>query len=274
MSNSSANSIRNLCRRHIAALDKLDVDASQLEDWAVRLIEENLRNGRLKRFTSGSQGRQSPSLDKYVERVVLYAHQEYTRIHALERGEPAEWDRLREFLRHRAISLIRRFHNERDLSAMALDFAQQACSNIFETHYPCDVPFEAWATRILKNLITAYYTRSPDPLHRRHDSLDGPANPADDAPTFNELIADSSSAAEFEKVENQSLLLDAIDQLHSAAQRQVIIWSFLDELEDAEIAKRLRKSEQAVYNLRQRALKRLRQILTERKIKEKASGRV
>ena len=262
MPNPSAKSIRKLCHRHIAALGELTVEPAQLEDWVVDLVKLNIGNGRFERFASGRTNRQS--LDKYVKLVVFYAHLEYARIHGLEEGNQTEWSRLSEYLRRRSVSLVRRFHNERDTSEIALDFAQQACSNIFEARYPCDVPFGAWVTRILKNLITAHYTRSSDTLHRSHDSLDGPATTANDnTPTLGELTADPSSAAQFEKVENQSLLLDAIDQLRIGAQRQVIQWSYLEELADAEIARRLHKSTQAVYNLRQRALVRLSQILAE-----------
>lgn len=57
-------------------------------------------------------------------------------------------------------------------------------------------------------------------------------------------------------------MLDAIEQLRSKAQREIIIRTF-EELSDAQIAQQLGKSKQAVYNLRHRALARLKEILSE-----------
>jgi DNA-directed RNA polymerase specialized sigma24 family protein len=49
----------------------------------------------------------------------------------------------------------------------------------------------------------------------------------------------------------------------------VIQDTFLRELDDAQIARRLGKSKQAVYNLRHRALARLQKILTQNIPQEK-----
>ena len=65
----------------------------------------------------------------------------------------------------------------------------------------------------------------------------------------------------FERIENQLLLLDAIAQLPSEAQRQVILLSFFYDWESAQIAEALDKTPQAVYNLKHRALRKLREIL-------------
>jgi RNA polymerase sigma factor (sigma-70 family) len=118
-------------------------------------------------------------------------------------------------------------------------------------------------TTILKNLVLAHYTRNGDVLNQptAPESLDAADRMiASTGNPLGELLADTHALAPFEKIENQTVLLNAIAQL-SPTQRQVIQDTFLRELDDAQIARRLGKSKQAIYNLRHRALARLQQIL-------------
>jgi RNA polymerase sigma factor (sigma-70 family) len=156
--------------------------------------------------------------------------------------------------------MVHHFRDGTDAWEEALNFAQETCLIIFEQRYPFDVSFEVWATKILKNLILARYTRGKDILDRRQrlESLDAETSEGGDS--LQEVTPDTRSLVPFEKIENQTLLLNAMAQL-SPIQRQVIQDTFLRELDDAQIARRLGKSKQAVYNLRHRALARLQQIL-------------
>lgn len=227
-------------------------------------MEDNLASGRFERFVAGSDRRQRLDLPDYVDCIIFHTDREFQRVNALEQGDPVGWNRLHETLFRRACRMIQPFRNGIDANREALEFAQQACLIIFDQRYPFDVAFDAWATTILKNLVVAHYTRSSDVLRRPNapSSLDAPLRTEDGTVTsMGELLADSKSITPFERVENQALLLDAIDRLRSSEQRKVIVWTFLDGLSDKQIAKRLGKSVQATYNLRWRALKRLRKIL-------------
>jgi RNA polymerase sigma factor (sigma-70 family) len=198
--------------------------------------------------------------------VIFHCSREHGRIQGLENGDATEWNRLRDFLLRRAVPMVQRFRSGTNILVAALDFAQQTCLVIFDERYPFDVSFDAWSTTILKNLILAHYTRSPDVLNRLHapESLDEPRTTNGESRlSFSEIIPDALSFALFEKVENQIVLLDAIDRLCSPAQRRVILETFLDELDDAQIARGMGKSKQAVYSLRHRALARLKEILSE-----------
>lgn len=266
MSKRSADSICTLCRKRIAALRATSDDPIHFENRITRLVEENLANGRFHRLAA-SQSRQQPlTLASYVDSVIFHCCREHGRIQGLENGDATEWNRLRDFLLRRAVPMVQRFRSGTNILVAALDFAQQTCLVIFDERYPFDVSFDAWATTILKNLILAHYTRSPDVLNRLHppESLDEPRTTDDGSrPLLGELVPDALSLASFEKVENQIVLLDAIDQLRSPAQRRVILETFLEELDDAQTARRLGKSKQAVYSLRHRALARLKEILSE-----------
>lgn len=235
------------------------------ESRATQIVQCNLDNGRFHRFaTSRSQGNPLTLAD-YVDIVLLHLRCEHNRIDSLEKADSTEWERLREFLARRAYRIVQRFRNGTEAWADALDFANETCLIIFEERYPFDVSFEAWATTILKNLILTRYSRSTDVMDRSNapESLDATDSANESAGnTLGELLADGQSLAPFEKVENQTVLLNAIAQLQSPAQRQVVRDTFLLELDDSQIAQRLGKSRQAVYNLRHRALVHLKGILT------------
>jgi len=146
----------------------------------------------------------------------------------------------------------------------AVDFAQETCEAIFSHPFPYDVSFDAWATLILKNRILWRHTRSRELMDRMPGtlSLDQPNwSGADDNFSLYDLLADPSDGSTFESLEVQERLIQAIARLGSQAQQQVIVDTFLYELTDDEIARRLGKTRQAVYNLRHRALRHLKKIL-------------
>jgi len=263
--------VRALCRKRLAALD---VSPAPHEDRVVQVVQGNLANGRFERFARGQRDHRTVTLTAYIDNVIFHASREQARVQRLEDGDAAEWNRLRDSLAHRACCMVRSFRNGHEAYTEALDFAQQTCLIVFNQRYPFDVSLDAWVGTILKNLVLTRYRRSSDVLSRPHapDSLDEVNDPASGGNGFlNELLADSKSLAPFERVENQMVLLQAIERLRSRAQRQVITATFLEELDDAQIAKWLGKSKQAVYNLRQRALARLRVILAQTDLKEKGT---
>ncbi|MEW5720083.1 MAG: sigma-70 family RNA polymerase sigma factor [Chloroflexota bacterium] len=260
----SDKSLRALCRRRIAACrDAADLPA-QFEERVAQLVSENIALGRFERFMAGVPHRSAATLAEYVDAVIYHTRRESTRVSALERGDETAWNQLRDELIHRAERMVRRFRQGDAVRAAALDFAQQTCLVIFDRRYPSDVSFDAWAATILKNSVLEHFTRSSDVL--RHpsapDSLDRPVAGESGTPiALGEFLPDLRARASFERIDDQTWLVDALNRLNSRAQQQVILWTFLDELDDGEIARRLGRSKQAIYNLRQRALQRLGQIV-------------
>ncbi len=249
-----------LVRQRIEALQQSLQFSEERIIWIVR---NNLARGRFERFAGNSSPPPSMLAD-YIDRILSYACLEQSRILALEMGDRGAWLQLRDYLMQRASRMIERL-DHREPTGLAADLANQVCLIVFEEPYPFDVAFEAWITVILKNLVLARLTRSTDALDRRHrlDSLDVfRKSEIGEGITLSDVIGDDKSLAQFDKAENRIMLQKAIDQLPSAPQRRVIQYSFLDELDDDEIARRLGKSKQAVYNLRQRALIRLKEILS------------
>jgi RNA polymerase sigma factor (sigma-70 family) len=230
------------------------------------LVEENIRSGRFAKFAGAESNSTPANLAEYVDRVVSYMSKEGRRIQALQDGDSEEWYRLGNFLYTRARPLVSRFRGRGGVAADASDFAQKACVVVFEKRYPFDIPFDAWATTILNHLIIGGLTRSGDALDRPKppESLEEfPGSGQMFGLPLSEVLANPFSMAPFEKIENQNLILNAIDRLCSPAQKFVIIESYLNCVEDVEIARRLGKTPQAVYNLRQRALLCLRKTIEE-----------
>lgn len=254
--------IRAVCRERTASAGDRDTDIAQLTERVVQLVARNISNGRFRRLASAQGNRLT--LPGYVDCVLFHLRREQERVDALAAGDVVEWNRLLDFLRRRAYPMATAFRPKADAFQDACDFAQQALVVIFAQPYPFDVSFDAWAATILKNLVLERYTRSRDVLNQNTppSSLDGPAQP--DRPFSNslgEMLANPDWPAPFDQVENQLLLLQAIYKLQSPAQQKVILWTYIEQWDDAHIARALRKTRQNVYNLRRRALLRLRAII-------------
>jgi RNA polymerase sigma factor (sigma-70 family) len=266
MPNPETASIRTLCLRQIAAANGSSDLPDSFEDRVVRSVESNLAAGRFQRFCLRGNNPRPPTLVDYVDRVIYHARREYARVQALERRDDLEWDRLWQSLFRRASRTVQHFRRGEESQAEARDFAQQACEVIYHKRYPFDVSFDVWTATVLKNLVLAHYTRSRDVLSQPWPpfSLDQP-KPAleDSALPLGEMLPHPQGLAEFERTENKMVLIDAIKQLRSKAQKEVIVGTFLEERSDEQIARQIGKSKQAVYNLRLRALARLKEILAE-----------
>ncbi len=261
--------VRALCLERVDALQQpLPVE----EDRVVCIVQANIAKGRFQRF-AGSRSVSDPAvLSDYVDRVLFHVCSEYSRIRALEKGDPDAWKYLGDLLARRAFRMIQHFRNSPG-SFEAPDFAHDACLVIFEAPYPFDVAFEAWAFVILKNLVIARCSRSGDILDRGMPamSFNPPRTSGEETFDTSELLSDERSLAPFGRIETESIVRAAIERLRSRAQRQVIIYTYFEGLSDAQIASRLHRSKQAVYNLRNRALVRLKDILSNGDVQENST---
>jgi RNA polymerase sigma factor (sigma-70 family) len=261
---------RELVERLIA---RFEGDLDRHIKQVVRIVSDNVVSGRLERVQRFRQrsGKSELFLEEYANIVATFYCREGDRVDRLVLRDEAEWEQLWRVLAKRAYNVLLTFDIEgRRAYDEAGDFAQQACETIFQAlcryEYPYDVSFDAWATKILTNLVLKRHTRSRDLLDWQGPvvSLEGAAGQEPTTSGFlHEVLASKEEPDPFERAEVQEKLLQAIEQLGSQAQQQVIVDSLLHELSDEEIARKLGRSKQAVYNLRHRALIRLKQILTE-----------
>jgi RNA polymerase sigma factor (sigma-70 family) len=268
--------ILQMCERRVSEavteddLEQHGISREELVRHVTGIVSRNVASGRARGGTAGQSTKEEVLLpETYIDRVVNSYLREHGRVEALAAQDEAAWTELLEQLTGRAYNILLRSQVPPGRArGEAADFAQETCEVIFNHPFPYDVSFDAWATRILKNRILWRDTRSQDLIDRKPGilSLDRPgqSETGDDFSLY-ALLADGSGTAVFERLEVREWLIQAIACLRSRAQQQVIIDGFFYELSDEEIAKRLGRTRQAVYNLRHRALQGLKEILERRK---------
>jgi RNA polymerase sigma factor (sigma-70 family) len=234
------------------------------------IIHRNVTSGRVERVWryQSTQGKKRSGLTpaRYVDRVIEHYEREHERIHKLGARDDEEWQTLFQQLVIRAYNKLLDFSISKGRAySEAYDLAQEACEAIFRDTYPYDVAFDAWATKILNNRILRKYSRSSEPMDkpRLMQSIDEIVEGDTGSRRVLWFILTSKEAPRaFKRVENRELLFQAIEQLKSQAQQQVVMRSFLLGESDEEIAAKLGKTKQAIYNLRHRALVKLKEILS------------
>jgi RNA polymerase sigma-70 factor (ECF subfamily) len=111
--------------------------------------------------------------------------------------------------------------------------------------------FSSWVYRIAHNAVVDYYR-----MEKEHAELD--ANTADERKHNDPVVMT-------ERKLGQDALKSALSKLKKPYQ-QIILMKYINELENHEIAKVLRKSEGSIRILKFRALKALKRILEEMRI--------
>lgn len=113
--------------------------------------------------------------------------------------------------------------------------------------------FKAWVFRIAHNLVIDYYR-----TYREHASLD---------PRFSDNSKESDPTVLTRQTLNNEFLKEAMEKLKKKHQ-QIIIYKFINDFSNKEIAQILKKSEGSVRIMQFRALKALKIELQQMGIKE------
>ena len=200
------------------------------------------------------------------QRRVLYTFQcEHVRYDALHEGDMAAWETLTRQLTLAAQRMLQRSgmcsQYARD---QATELSQQACEHIFAATYPWDISFDLWARTIVRNVFLQRCTRSRDLMDRgpfapeelELEDLCEHAGPRGAAANHNQ-----AELGTYESYSDAGELIAAIEQMQSQQRRDVILYTFFEELSDEEIAEAIGKSRSAVQTLRHRALRQLRMLL-------------
>ncbi len=228
------------------------------------IVSHNGQSGRAQRVIAATGPVTPHQLDGYIDRVIATFLREAPRLDRLSAADETEWAQLFKQLTQRAQSMLSRVDASPATAPEAIEFAQAACEAIFRTTFPFDVSFDAWATLILRNIIRQRYERSRDLLDRNSEveSLERPPHTeTENSLALHELLADPNANV-FEQREVRDWLLNALDLLPSVIQERVLIDLYFNDRSIPEVAQRLGRSVQAVYNLKHRALRELKHILT------------
>jgi RNA polymerase sigma factor (sigma-70 family) len=220
-----------------------------------QVVRENIRRGRLARFQRPPSNQ---SMDGYVRQVAQTILAEAQRQARLAAMNDSAWSELRELLLQRAYNRLTRIGVPADSARLrAEDQAQRTCLRILQAQpYPYDVPYLAWACKILNNSIAHDTLRSGDALDRSPQA--DPNGLQDDQDEG--VLVDPNSMDQARRLEEHVALEWALAQL-PAAQRTAIQRKLFEGIPDRDTAHELNVSPQAVYNLRHRGLKRLQMLL-------------
>ncbi len=229
------------------------------------IVKRNVQSGRAQRAMAAASPMTIDQITRYIDRVIATFLREQCRLDRLTAANDDEWTLLFKQLTQRARTLLSRISTSPATAPEATEFAQAACETIFRTPFPFDVSFDAWATLILRNTIWQRYQRSRDLLDRnpRVESIERAtaAEPGEEF-AWHERIADPNAQMS-DQPEVREWLLAALEQLPSVAQERVLLDLYFHGRSQPEVAHRLGRSLQAVYNLKHRGLSELRQILTQ-----------
>lgn len=218
-----------------------------------QIVTANLRDGRAQRMLAADHDR---SLADYVHQVAQVIRDESERLERLSSHDDAAWEGLSDMLRGPAYrQLMRLGVKHAEAFERAADFVQDMCVALLQIDYPGDVPYTAWAKRVLRHRILHDLLRQPDLLDRKALFVSPPAEAEEEFESNSPSVEDFTLA-----LEDRQAFDWALEQLPSDAQREVLRWT-MDGWSDEEIAARTGRSVQAVYNLRHRARQELKRLL-------------
>jgi len=224
--------------------------AADLDEPIAEIVRRNTQSGRFQRVCR-FLGR-TLTLEEYGD--IVAAH--YTRYHDLVShlicGDQEAWDRLCCRLFRGAYTLLmQRGWSAEQAYTRAQEAVQDTCLSIYCRTFTYDCPFDAWAFAILRHHVFRSH-------HRPRNPLDSPGV-IDSEEDIDE--SDLGYTADLTNAEQHELLVQALSQLRSTAQKQVVECLYFEGQSSEETAQKLGKTVQSVYNLKGRALANLRALL-------------
>ena len=216
------------------------------------ILYTNLDRGRIQGFTEGKTNR----VHDYVWRVAT----QYELLHSFIRQLQVErssdvWGTIFISMEKWAYNfLMKERYNIASLENAA-ECATEASITILDAYFPYDVDFETWAHVVVQHVCQKFVRKirkksaiPEESLVSLDDTLENFKNP---------LIQD-----EMQQKDLQRTLLEIIAQL-PPSRREVIELIYFRELSPKEVAKIMKKSVGAIYNLHFNALQDMQKILSE-----------
>lgn len=224
-----------------------------------RIVSKNMTSERYDRFSGQSHGEQRLTPARYIDIIIENWLTEGMHWADLKNNKSQTWDDLATWLSRQAKKWFGGKGSLRGLTAE--DFAQQAIVRMLKADYPFDVPFAPWALTILHREIWGEARNDKDVLEHHPDSLDEWRIIDAEMNSRERQAGDPLSEVFREIIQNREVLGNAMKQL-SEPLFDVINLSYLEELTDKEIARKLNTTTENIQTRRHRALARLHIILT------------
>jgi DNA-directed RNA polymerase specialized sigma24 family protein len=234
----------------------------QLARRIAQIALDNERRGRIPHGIPSDPVTGMP--DSYIDRILYFIKIEGPTIRALRDRDNAPWAEVIKLLRARVFGyLIRRGVEAVYARELAQDLAQSSATILWEQaleQYPYDTHFGAWVSRIAAYEVSRWQRSTKEQREMRALSLDAAPDPGGQQALY-ELLPDQTAHRFVDKIDALLTLQAGLAQIPSDYQRETIIRTLKGQT-DAEIAHALRRSKQAIYSLRQRALRSLRVSLS------------
>lgn len=201
--------------------------------------------------------------DSYIDEVLFFLQREGPTVGALRASDREAWVRVLALMATRAYGYLLHYGVEAGQARqLAEDFAQTSGLTLWGQaleRFSYDTHLDAWISQIVAYEVSQWYRSGKEQRQQRALSLDAVTD-SQVQDTLYRILPDPAAGRTLDAAEARLMLEDALAQLASQEQRQVIVWGLAGH-SNAEIAEALNRSVQAVYNLRHRAMAALREIL-------------
>jgi len=248
---------------------KLALDLVPAVREITRIVQDNARAERNQKFKQPNKPTRVLTPTQYIDRVIFYWAKEAAWWHRLKKHDKDVWHDLRKWLERGARQI--EWGRSQPQGYTLEDFAQRAIEKFLVVEYPFDVDFEPWAFIILKRVIYGVARDQTDALDNTPLSLDELWNDEEGEGSHARLrLADAKSDTFMRALADRTELERAVARL-TRAEREVFWLFFIEELNDEEIARKIKRARATVQARRHRALTRLYYLLTGKKLKGKRS---
>lgn len=223
-------------------------------DWAAKIrpiIYANLDRGRVQGFIEED----IDLVDDYVQRVANKYEALNPVIYELQMKRSSKvWGPLFEKMLKWAYNFLKKhsFNEEMVTRDSAAECATEAAVIILNAYFPYDTELEPWVQVILQHACQKFIQKSKGPA-KLEESLDGPDDKSD-------RLMDPTAQDKVSQQDLRSTLSEAMKELPES-RREVIELVYFQGFSSEEIARKMKKSVGAIYNLHFNALRELRKIL-------------
>ena len=233
--------------------------ASHVEICAIWLMKQAVKNQH--RIPAGAATDPRTGFpDSYLDDILHNAAVEGPYVAALSEREGEAWDTMASLISSRVHTYLRRyFVSTLSRDVLEEDIVQMCCVDFWNwlESYPYDCKLDAWISQCVSRKVLRVCS-SADYKHTvRQVSLD--ASLDYDSSMLAEILPDDTALRDFSQVELKMALRMALRRL-SPLQRQAILSALKGE-DVTECARRLGRSVNSIYKLRERARKLLRQYM-------------
>jgi RNA polymerase sigma factor (sigma-70 family) len=204
--------------------------------------------------------------DEYVDDVIRYLLQEEALVNALKAGESQAWEELLDLLARRVTTNLRR-HNvsEPHLQARADELIQHCAFLIWQAldRYRYDSSFEAWVSVFVATEVRSVCRSRRFRLSTHALSWETPPPAMPGAPALGERVGDEAEIRRLQQLE-LVLTIEAGFECLSPDQRE-LVQRQLSGQTTRDIAREMKRTPNAIYKIRQRAIEALQAFVAERR---------